>query len=42
VTGRIEIVTDHTATQRIEEAANAKYAAFRPALAGLPASTQAS
>jgi PPOX class probable F420-dependent enzyme len=41
VTGRVEIVTDDAATQRIEEAVNAKYAAFRPALAGLPASTQA-
>jgi PPOX class probable F420-dependent enzyme len=41
LTGRVEIVTDDTVTQRIEEAVNAKYAAFRPALAGLPPSTQA-
>jgi PPOX class probable F420-dependent enzyme len=41
VTGRVEIVTDDAATQRIEEAVNAKYAAFRPALASLPEATQA-
>ncbi len=41
LTGRVEIVTDETATRRIEAAVNAKYAAFRPALAGLPASIQA-
>ncbi|MBW0020103.1 MAG: pyridoxamine 5'-phosphate oxidase family protein [Mycobacterium sp.] len=40
LTGRVEIVTDEAAENRIEAAVNAKYAAFRPALAGLPAATQ--
>jgi len=41
LTGRVEVVTDDTATQRIDAAIDGKYAAFRPALAGLPAATQA-
>jgi PPOX class probable F420-dependent enzyme len=41
LTGRVEIVTDDTAARRIEAAVNAKYAAFRPGLASLPAATQA-
>ena len=40
LTGRVEIVTDEAAIQRIEEAVNAKYAAFRPALADLPTATE--
>jgi PPOX class probable F420-dependent enzyme len=40
LTGRVEFVTDDTATERIEAAINAKYAAFRPALDSLPAATQ--
>jgi len=40
LTGRVEIVDDEPATQRIEAAILAKYAAFRPALDGLPAKTQ--
>lgn len=40
-TGRVEVVEDAAATSRIEAAVNAKYAAFRPAVANLPAATQA-
>jgi hypothetical protein len=40
LTGRVEFITDDTATERIEAAINAKYAAFRPALDSLPAATQ--
>ena len=40
LTGRVEIVTDDMATERIEAAINAKYAAFHPALESLPAATQ--
>ena len=41
LTGRVEIVTDDAVARGIEEAVLAKYAAFRPALAGLPEKTQA-
>jgi PPOX class probable F420-dependent enzyme len=41
LTGRVEIVEDATAMSGIEAAVNAKYAAFRPAAAYLPAATQA-
>jgi PPOX class probable F420-dependent enzyme len=40
LTGRVEFVTDEPAIGRIEEAIDAKYAAFRPPSAGLPAATQ--
>jgi PPOX class probable F420-dependent enzyme len=40
LTGRVEFVTDESAIRRLEEAIDAKYAAFRPASAGLPAATQ--
>jgi PPOX class probable F420-dependent enzyme len=40
LTGRVEIVDDEPAMQRIEAAVFAKYAAFRPALDGLPAKTR--
>ena len=40
LTGRVEFVSDEPAIRRIEEAINAKYAAFRPPSAGLPAATQ--
>ncbi|MGO9152886.1 pyridoxamine 5'-phosphate oxidase family protein [Mycobacterium sp.] len=40
LTGRVEFVTDEPAILRIEEAVDAKYAAFRPPAAGLPAATQ--
>ena len=41
LTGRVEVVKDATATARIEAAVNAKYAAFRPLAANLPAAIQA-
>lgn len=41
LTGWVEVVTDDTAKHRIDAAIDGKYAAFRPALAGLPAATQA-
>ncbi len=41
LTGRVEVVEDATAMSRIEAAVNAKYAAFRPPIAGLPAAAQA-
>lgn len=41
LTGRVEIVDDQAAKARIEDAVNAKYAAFRPAAGALPAKTQA-
>jgi PPOX class probable F420-dependent enzyme len=41
LTGRVEIVEDATAASRIEAAVNAKYAAFRPQAAKMPAATQA-
>ncbi|WIM89587.1 pyridoxamine 5'-phosphate oxidase family protein [Candidatus Mycobacterium wuenschmannii] len=41
LTGRIEVVDDANAKARIEEAVNAKYAAFRPAAGALPAKAQA-
>jgi PPOX class probable F420-dependent enzyme len=41
LTGEVEIVEDATATSRIEAAVNAKYAAFRPPAASLPAAAQA-
>jgi PPOX class probable F420-dependent enzyme len=41
LSGRVEIVADEAAAQRIEAAIFAKYAAFRPALDSLPAATQA-
>jgi nitroimidazol reductase NimA-like FMN-containing flavoprotein (pyridoxamine 5'-phosphate oxidase superfamily) len=41
LTGRVEIVEDATAASRIEAAVNAKYAAFRPPAANMPAATQA-
>jgi PPOX class probable F420-dependent enzyme len=40
LTGRVEFVSDESAIGRIEEAINAKYAAFVPPAAGLPAATQ--
>ena len=40
LTGRVEFVSDQPAIRRIEEAIDAKYAAFRPPSAGLPAATQ--
>jgi PPOX class probable F420-dependent enzyme len=40
LTGRVEFVTDEPAIGRIEEAVDAKYAAFRPPAAGLPEATQ--
>jgi PPOX class probable F420-dependent enzyme len=40
-TGRVEFVNDLTDASRIEAAVTAKYAAFRPAAANLPAATQA-
>ena len=40
-TGRVNIVEDATAMSRIEAAINAKYAAFRPPVASLPAAAQA-
>ena len=39
-TGRVDIVEDATAMSRIEAAVNAKYAAFRPPAASLPAAAQ--
>jgi PPOX class probable F420-dependent enzyme len=41
LTGRVEVVEDATAMSRIEAAVNAKYAAFRPPAASLPAAAQA-
>ena len=41
LTGRVQVVKDATATARIEAAVNAKYAAFRPLAANLPAAIQA-
>jgi PPOX class probable F420-dependent enzyme len=41
LTGRVELVEDAAATSRIEAAVNAKYAAFRPPTASLPAAAQA-
>ncbi len=40
LTGRVEFVSDEPAIRRVEEAIGAKYAAFRPPSAGLPAATQ--
>lgn len=40
LSGHVELVTDETAESRIDDALNAKYAAFRPPSAGLPAATQ--
>jgi PPOX class probable F420-dependent enzyme len=40
LTGRVEFVSDQPAIRRIEEAIDAKYAAFRPPAAALPAATQ--
>ena len=40
LTGRVEIVHDATTISRIEAAVNDKYAAFRPAVANLPAATE--
>ena len=40
LTGRVEFVSDEPAINRAEEAIDAKYAAFRPPSAGLPAATQ--
>ena len=40
LTGRIEVVTDEAATQCLDQAIDAKYAAFRPPLAELPSATQ--
>jgi PPOX class probable F420-dependent enzyme len=40
-TGSVDIVEDATAISRIEAAVNAKYAAFRPPAARLPAAAQA-
>jgi PPOX class probable F420-dependent enzyme len=40
ITGRVEFVSDAPAVRRIEEAIDAKYSAFRPPSAGLPAATQ--
>lgn len=40
LTGHLEFVSDESAIRRIEEAIDAKYAAFRPPSAGLPAATQ--
>jgi PPOX class probable F420-dependent enzyme len=40
-TGRVEFVDDVAAASRIEAAVTAKYVAFRPAAANLPAATQA-
>jgi PPOX class probable F420-dependent enzyme len=41
LTGHVEIVDDHAAKVRIEDAVNAKYAAFRPSAGALPAKVQA-
>jgi PPOX class probable F420-dependent enzyme len=41
LTGRIEIVDDGAAKAGVEEAVNAKYAAFRPAAGALPERAQA-
>jgi len=41
LTGRIEIVDDDAEKARIEDAVNAKYAAYRPATGALPAKAQA-
>jgi PPOX class probable F420-dependent enzyme len=41
LTGRVEVVEDAAGTSRIEAAVNAKYAAFRPPVANLPAATRA-
>jgi len=38
--GRVEFVSEEPAIRRIEEAIDAKYAAFRPPSTGLPAATQ--
>jgi len=40
-TGRVEIIKDANAVSRIDAAVTAKYGAFRPAGASLPAATQA-
>jgi PPOX class probable F420-dependent enzyme len=40
LTGSVEFVSDEPAIRRIEEAIDAKYAAFRPPSVGLPAATQ--
>src|ERR1700758_1634817 len=37
LTGRVEFVSDEPTIRRLEEAIDAKYAAFRPPSAGLPA-----
>jgi PPOX class probable F420-dependent enzyme len=42
LTGRVEFVSDEPAIRRIEEAIDAKYAAFRPPSAGLPAGRRVS
>jgi nitroimidazol reductase NimA-like FMN-containing flavoprotein (pyridoxamine 5'-phosphate oxidase superfamily) len=41
LTGRVGLVEDASAMSRIEAAVNAKYAAFRPPTASLPAAAQA-
>lgn len=41
LTGRLEFVDDDAAKGRVEDAVNAKYAAFRPATCALPAKAQA-
>ncbi len=41
LTGHVELVEDAAAISRIEAAVNAKYAAFRPPAASLPAAAQA-
>jgi PPOX class probable F420-dependent enzyme len=41
LTGHVEIVQDAAAAARIEDAVNAKYAAFRPPSDSLPAAAQA-
>ena len=41
LSGRIEVVDDDTEKARIEDAVNAKYAAYRPAAGALPAKAQA-
>jgi PPOX class probable F420-dependent enzyme len=40
LTGRVEFVSDEPAIRRVEEAIDAKYSAFRPPSAGLPAATR--
>ncbi|QLL06041.1 pyridoxamine 5'-phosphate oxidase family protein [Mycobacterium vicinigordonae] len=40
LSGRVEIVNGEAAIGRLDAAVNAKYAAFRPSLSGLPEKTQ--